>query len=146
VHLTRGIDDHVHAGPNAVLAFSREGYRWRDIDTAELAAILRYPGFRKLARANMREGLAEMRRSAWKPLMTREINRMFPGIDAKDLVRSAAGVRAQAVRPDGALVDDFLIQRSGAPGAEVLHVLNAPSPAATASLEIGAEMAHRLRG
>lgn len=144
VHLTRGIDGHVHAGPNAVLALSREGYRWREIDAAEVAAILRYPGFRRLARANMREGLAEMRRSAWKPLMTREIKRMFPGIEGKDLVRSPAGVRAQAVRPDGELVDDFLIQRSGAPGAEVVHVLNAPSPAATASLEIGAEIAHRL--
>jgi L-2-hydroxyglutarate oxidase len=144
VHLTRGIDGHVHAGPNAVLALSREGYRWREIDAAEVAAILRYTGFRRLARANMREGLAEMRRSAWKPLMTREIKRMFPGIEGKDLVRSPAGVRAQAVRPDGELVDDFLIQRSGAAGAEVVHVLNAPSPAATASLEIGAEIAHRL--
>jgi L-2-hydroxyglutarate oxidase len=144
VHLTRGIDGHVHAGPNAVLALSREGYRWREIDAAEVAAILRYPGFRRLARANMREGLAEMRRSAWKPLMTREIKRMFPDIEGKDLVRSPAGVRAQAVRPDGELVDDFLIQRSGAAGAEVVHVLNAPSPAATASLEIGAEIAHRL--
>mgnify|MGYP001827845879 CR=1 FL=1 len=144
VHLTRGIDGHVHAGPNAVLALSREGYRWREIDAAEVAAILRYTGFRRLARANMREGLAEMRRSAWKPLMTREIKRMFPGIEGKDLVRSPAGVRAQAVRPDGELVDDFLIQRSGAAGAEGVHVLNAPSPAATASLEIGAEIAHRI--
>ena len=87
-----------------------------------------------------------MRRSAWKPLLVREIHRMFPAVDPKDLQRSPAGVRAQAVKPDGALVDDFLIQRSGAAGAEVLHVLNAPSPAATASLEIGAEVTRRLRG
>ena len=148
VHLTRGIDGTVHAGPNAVLALRREGYRWRDIRAGELAATLAYPGFRRLARKHLRAGLAEMRRSAWKPLFVRELQRLVPEITSDDLVRSPAGVRAQAVGPDGQLIDDFLIEEStGSPGGRqgrTLHVLNAPSPAATASIEIGREISGRL--
>ncbi|MCP4435932.1 MAG: L-2-hydroxyglutarate oxidase [Actinomycetia bacterium] len=145
VHLTRGVDGSVHAGPNAVLAFSREGYRWRDLNPRDLLDTLRYPGFRALARDNLRQGLAEMQRSAVKALFLRELQRLVPDIGSSDLHRHPAGVRAQAVSEDGSLVDDFLIERSGDARSQVMHVLNAPSPAATASLEIGAEIARRLR-
>ena len=144
VHLTRAIDGAVHAGPNAVLALSREGYRWRDINLRDLAGTLRHPGFRALARANLRQGLVEMERSAVKALFVREVRRLVPEIEASDLHRHPAGVRAQAIAEDGSLVDDFLIERTGDERSRVMHVLNAPSPAATASLEIGAEIARRL--
>jgi L-2-hydroxyglutarate oxidase len=140
VHLTRGVDGSVHAGPNAVLALAREGYRWRDVDVRELWDTVRSPAFRHLARRHARQGLEEVARSASRPRFVRSLQRLVPALTAEDLVAAPAGVRAQAVRPDGELVDDFLIVER--PGE--LHVLNAPSPAATSSLEIGAEVARRL--
>lgn len=136
VHFTRMIDGSVHAGPNAVLAFKREGYRKRDISARDLGEALLFPGFWKLAARNMREGMREMSRSFSKRLFTESLQRMIPGIREHDLVPATAGVRAQAMRRDGALVDDFLIVR----GERSLHVCNAPSPAATASLEIAKEI------
>ncbi len=140
VHLTRGVDGSVHAGPNAVLALRREGYRWRDARFGDLREVFAHPGFRALARRNLPPGLAEMARSLWKPLFVRSLQRLVPELSGADLVRAPAGVRAQAIERDGSLVDDFLFAET--PGA--LHVLNAPSPAATCSLEIGAEIARRI--
>lgn len=140
-HLTRGIDGHVHAGPNAVLALAREGYRWRDIDPAEVRALARFPGMRVLARRHWRTGAEEVARSASRRLMARALARLVPAIRASDLVPAPAGVRAQAVDTLGNLLDDFVIET--APG--VVHVVNAPSPAATASLEIGRIIAERAR-
>lgn len=140
VHLTRGVDGSVHAGPNAVLALAREGYRWRDVSARELLDDVRSPGLRHLARRHGRQGLAEVLRSASRRRFLRSLQRLVPDLAADDLVRAPAGVRAQAVLDDGELVDDFLlVDRPGE-----LHVLNAPSPAATSSLEIGAEIARRL--
>ena len=132
VHLTRGIDDGVHAGPNAVLALAREGYTWTDVSAADLAGTLTYAGFWRLARRHHRSGAAEMVRSLSARRFTQSVQRLVPDLREDDLVPAPAGVRAQAVRPDGTLVDDFLVERHG----RVVHLLNAPSPAATASLEI----------
>ncbi len=132
VHLTRGIDDHVHAGPNAVLALAREGYDWGRVDARDLADTLRFGGFWRLARRQARSGVAEMARSLSHRRFAESARRLVPEIVDADLVPAPAGVRAQAVRPDGTLVDDFLLERHG----RVVHLLNAPSPAATASLEI----------
>ena len=132
VHLTRGIDGHVHAGPNAVLALSREGYTWRDVDAAELLATLVFPGFRRLAGRQWRHAAGEVARSLSRAGTAAALRRLCPEIRADDLVRAPAGVRAQAVAADGSLIDDFLFVRRG----RALHVLNAPSPAATASLAI----------
>jgi L-2-hydroxyglutarate oxidase len=140
VHLTRGIDGRVHAGPNAVLALSREGYRWRDLSVRDVAGTLAYPGFRALARKHLGQGGQEMLRSIWPPLFLRSLRKLVPELTHRDLERSPAGVRAQAVRVNGTLVDDFLIDE----GIGMLHVLNAPSPAATASLEIAEELVRRL--
>lgn len=140
VHLTRGIDGHVHAGPNAVLAFAREGYEWRIVDARHLRQTFSYPGFRRFAARNWRFGLAEMARSASARRFTKAVRRLVPEVERADLVAAPAGVRAQAIKPDGNLVDDFAIHRVG----RALHVLNAPSPAATASLEIGATIAAGL--
>ena len=140
VHFTRMIDGTVHAGPNAVLAFKREGYRKRDVALGDLAESLTYPGFLRLARRHWRAGLMEMRRSTSKAAFTRTLQRLVPEITEADLVPSAAGVRAQALKPDGGLVDDFLlVEQDGA-----LHVCNAPSPAATASLEIAKTICDRI--
>jgi L-2-hydroxyglutarate oxidase len=132
VHLTRGVDGSVHAGPNAVLAFAREGYGWRQIVPRELAQTLRFPGFWRLAGQNLRPGAAEMARSASRHLFAQSLRRLVPEIRDDDLVPSTPGIRAQALRRDGSLVDDFLIEQS--PG--VVNVLNAPSPAATSAFEI----------
>ena len=140
VHLTRGINGHVHVGPNAVLAFAREGYRWREIDARDLAGTFKHKGFRRFARANWRFGVDEMTRSLSARRFTKAVRRVLPEVERADLVWSPAGVRAQAIGPDGHLVDDFAIRNVG----RAVHVLNAPSPAATASLEIGAEIAKRL--
>lgn len=140
VHFTRMIDGTVHAGPNAVLAFKREGYEKRDFDARELAEILRYPGFHKLAAKNWREGAREMWRSVSKKAFVKSLQQLIPEITEDDVVPTHAGVRAQALKPDGGMVDDFLIVESE--GA--MHVCNAPSPAATASLEIGREIASRV--
>jgi L-2-hydroxyglutarate oxidase len=147
VHATRGLDDTVHAGPNAVLALAREGYSWGIVRPRELARSLAYSGLLRLARRHWRYGLGEVHRSLSPAAMATQIQRMLPDVRAEHLVPAGAGVRAQAVRPDGALVDDFLFveQGPGGPGS-VLHVLNAPSPAATAAMPIGREIVARLTG
>lgn len=132
VHLTRGIEGGVHAGPNAVLAFAREGYGWSKVVPRELYATMTYPGFWRLAGRHARTGMMEMARSASRRLFAQSLQRLVPEVAAQDLVPVASGVRAQALQRDGSLVDDFLIQQE--PG--MVHVLNAPSPAATSSLEI----------
>jgi L-2-hydroxyglutarate oxidase len=140
VHFTKRIDGSVWAGPNAVLAFAREGYRRRDIRPLELASTLLYPGFLRLAGRYLRTGLAEMWRDWWKPAFVRELQRYVPEIRADQLRFGPSGVRAQALARDGTLVDDFALGGSG----RVLHVRNAPSPAATSSLSIGRVLAERL--
>ncbi len=140
VHLTRGIDGHVHAGPNAVLALAREGYDWGRVDARDLADTLRFGGFWRLARRQARSGAAEMLRSLSHRRFADSARRLVPQLADADLVPAPAGVRAQAVRPDGTLVDDFLLERHG----RVVHLLNAPSPAATASLEIARHVVANL--
>jgi L-2-hydroxyglutarate oxidase len=140
VHLTRGVDGHVHAGPNAVLALAREGYSWREIEVADVRDTLRFPGFRKLARRYWRYGAIEMARSVSKRRFTRALQRLVPEVSVADLEHAPAGVRAQAVAADGTIVDDFAFQQIG----RALHVINAPSPAATAALAIGQAIATRL--
>ncbi len=132
VHLTRGIDGHVHAGPNAVLALAREGYTWGRVDARDLVDTLGYAGFWRLARRQVRSGAGEMVRSMSHRRFADSVRRLVPEIADADLTPAPAGVRAQAVRRDGSLVDDFLLERHG----RVVHLLNAPSPAATAALEI----------
>ncbi|MFH9420532.1 L-2-hydroxyglutarate oxidase [Streptomyces sp. NPDC017529] len=139
VHLTRGIDGSVHIGPNAVPALAREGYDWRTLRPAELAATLAYPGSWHIARRHWRYGTGELRRSLSRRAFTEAVRRLLPAVREEDLRPAPAGVRAQAVLPDGTLADDFLITET--PSA--VHVLNAPSPAATASLPIGREIAER---
>jgi L-2-hydroxyglutarate oxidase len=133
VHFTRGVDGDVHAGPNAVLALAREGYSWRAVDPREAWALARFAGFRRLAERHWRTGLDEVKRSLFKPALVDALRRLVPAITAGDLQPIPSGVRAQAVDSDGRLVDDFVIRSS----PRTVHVLNAPSPAATASLEIG---------
>jgi (S)-2-hydroxyglutarate dehydrogenase len=140
VHLTRGIHGDVHAGPNAVMALAREGYRWRDISLTDLAEVAGYPGFWRMARKYWRYGLSEVARSVGARSFVRSVQRLVPELTIDDLVRAPAGVRAQAVDRDGGLLDDFLIVEDEA----ALHVTNAPSPAATASLEIGRYIAARV--
>ncbi|MFE2044930.1 L-2-hydroxyglutarate oxidase [Streptomyces sp. NPDC059477] len=139
VHLTRGIDGGVHIGPNAVPALAREGYRWGVVRPREIATTVSWPGSWQLARQHWRYGGGELRRSLSKGAFTAAVRRLLPVVREDDLVPAPAGVRAQAVLRDGSLVDDFLIKE--APRA--VHVLNAPSPAATASLPIGREVARR---
>jgi len=140
VHMTRLIDGSVHAGPNAVLAFSREGYGWGKINGIDLFETLSYPGFWKLATSYLGEGLKEMYRSVVKSAFLRSVQELIPEIESNDLIHGEAGVRAQALRPDGSLIDDFHLieQKNG------IFVLNAPSPAATASLEIGQYIANKI--
>lgn len=133
VHFTRMIQGGVECGPNAVLALGRESYDWRSIRVDELMATLGYSGFLKLAARYWRMGAEEVWRSLSKAAFVRALQRLIPEIRSEHLTRAPAGVRAQAVSRDGKLVDDFLIVNEG----PMLHVLNAPSPAATASLEIG---------
>ncbi|MEU0930635.1 L-2-hydroxyglutarate oxidase [Streptomyces malaysiensis] len=140
VHLTRGVDGGVHIGPNAVPALAREGYAWHTVRPQELAGTLAYPGSWRIARRHWRYGAGELRRSLSKRAFTDAVRRLLPDVTADDLIAAPAGVRAQAVLPDGTLVDDFLISQS----PRIVHVLNAPSPAATASLPIGREVARRV--
>ncbi|OYP16354.1 hydroxyglutarate oxidase [Streptomyces sp. FBKL.4005] len=140
VHLTRGIDGGVHIGPNAVPALAREGYGWGDVRPRELAGTVAWPGSWAIARRHWRYGAGELRRSVSKAAFLEAVRRLLPGVEAGDLVRAPAGVRAQAVLRDGTLVDDFLIRE----GVRAVHVLNAPSPAATASLPIGREVGRRV--
>lgn len=140
VHLTRGLDGTVHLGPNAVPAFAREGYSWGTISPRDLAEILRYPGTWRLARRYGRTGAQEAYRSLSGSSLVKAAREMLPELTAADVRRATAGVRAQAVTRAGRLVDDFLFLRSG----PTLHVLNAPSPAATACLPIGQHIAEQL--
>jgi L-2-hydroxyglutarate oxidase len=141
VHLTRGIDQVVHVGPNAVLALSREGYGRRDFALRDTIDVLRYPGFWHLARTYGGTGFDEVRRSFSRRRFAASAARLVPDLTADDIVPAGSGIRAQAVRPNGELVDDFLIVRRG----RVLNVLNAPSPAATSALEIGQRVAASAR-
>jgi (S)-2-hydroxyglutarate dehydrogenase len=140
VHFTRVSGGGVECGPNAVLALAREGYRWTDVNLGDLAGTLTYPGFLRLAAKYWRTGLGEVWRSVSKAAFVRALQRLVPDIRAEDLGPAPAGVRAQAVTPDGALVDDFLIREAD----RVVNVVNAPSPAATASLAIGRHVAERV--
>lgn len=137
VHFTKRIDGEVWAGPNAVLAFAREGYRRRDLSVRDLAGTLAYPGFLRLAAKYLRTGLSEMWRDWWKPAFVKELQRYVPAVRAEQLTFGPSGVRAQALSRDGSLVDDFSLGGS----ARILHVQNAPSPAATSSLAIGRTLA-----
>jgi L-2-hydroxyglutarate oxidase LhgO len=140
VHLTPRIDGEVDLGPNAVLALAREGYRWRDVSAAQLARLARSAAFRQLARHNWRAGLRELRGSVSRSSYLAEARTYLPWLQPGDVVSAPAGVRAQAVDPDGSLVDDFRVHRVG----PVVAVRNAPSPAATSSLAIAERIVSEL--
>ncbi|MDH4380079.1 MAG: L-2-hydroxyglutarate oxidase [Vampirovibrionales bacterium] len=140
VHLSRKIDDTVKAGPNAVLALAREGYTKTNINLRDALDALTYEGFWRVALNYTAEGVQEMLRSTFKPLFVKALQRLVPEVQSHHLTPYPAGIRAQALRPNGSLVDDFWIEHQG----RVLHVLNAPSPAATASLAIGQYVAQQL--
>jgi (S)-2-hydroxyglutarate dehydrogenase len=140
VHFTRMIDGSVHAGPNAVLSFKREGYHRTSFDARDFMEVMTYAGFWRLASKHAKSGLAEMYRSFSKKAFLRSLQTLIPDVREEDLIPAAAGVRAQALKPDGSLVDDFLIVN----GSSATHVCNAPSPAATASLEIGSVIAEQI--
>ena len=140
IHLTRTIDGDIEAGPNAVFAFAKEGYKWTNFNFKETLNSLTYGGMLKLGRKYFKTGLSEMYRSLNKKAFVNEINKLIPGITTRDLHVRGAGVRAQAVDKDGNLVDDFMFQE----GLSSLHVLNAPSPAATACLAIGEHIASKV--
>lgn len=140
VHYTRMIGGHVEAGPNAVLSFKREGYHKTDFDWRDFSEIMTYPGFWKLASAYWKEGLGEMVRSFSKAAFVRSLQQLIPEIQAEDLEPAPAGVRAQALKPNGSLVDDFHFIS----GKNSIHVCNAPSPAATASIQIGKAVVERI--
>ena len=133
VHFTRMIKGGIEAGPNAVLAFKREGYRKRQFNGSELLETLRYSGFRKLAAKYWRDGWMEMRRSYSKGLFVNALQKLIPEITMDDVVPGRAGVRAMACYPNGEMADDYIFADEG----NVINVLNAPSPAATSSLAIG---------
>lgn len=142
VHLTRRVNGGVEAGPNAVMALKREGYRWRDVSLRDLAATAAWPGFWRMAARYWRIGGYEVRRSLLKGVFVRDLQRLVPEIRPADLHRDGSGVRAQALDSKGGLVDDFRIVRS----ERAVHVLNAPSPGATASIPIGEEIAAMAAG
>jgi len=133
VHFTRMIDGSVHAGPNAVLSLKREGYKKTDFDLRDFAEVMTYPGFWKLAAKHADEGIKEIIRSLSKAAFVQSLQQLIPEVQAEDIVPTHAGVRAQALMNDGKLVEDFLIVQ----GQNSVHVCNAPSPAATSSIEIG---------
>jgi len=139
VHLTPGVDGEVEAGPNAVLALAREGYRWRDVSPGDLWEAVSFPGLWRLVWRHGRPALSEVVRSLSRRASARALRRLYPALTVGDLQPGGAGVRAQALGPDGSLCDDFeIVEAEGA-----VHVLNAPSPAATASLPIGDRIAAR---
>jgi L-2-hydroxyglutarate oxidase len=140
VHLTRMLDGSVHAGPNAVLALRREGYRWLDFSARDLADSARFPGLWRLARKYPRTAVEEVLRSVSRRRFADSLARLVPAVRREDIVRAGAGVRAQALLPDGSMVHDFLIETA----PNQVHVLNAPSPAATCALEIGKYVADRV--
>lgn len=140
VHFTRMIDGGVECGPNAVLAFAREGYRMRDINLRDLYESLTYPGFLRMAMKNWKTGLGEMWRSVSKSAFVSALQRLVPEIREDQLDAAPAGVRAQALGRDGKLIDDFVFEET----EHIIHVGNAPSPAATASLNIGKLIVDKL--
>ena len=142
VHFTRRVSGTVDAGPNAVLAFRREGYRRTDFSPRDLASSLTFPGFWRMAAKHWRYGLDEFHRSYSKPAFVRALQRLLPELREGDLIPGGSGVRAQALRRDGTLVDDFQF----VPAGRMLHVLNVPSPAATASLVIGRTIVNTAKG
>lgn len=140
VHLTPMVDGTTTVGPNAVLGLSREGYRKGSVDARDVREILGFPGFWRVARTHWRTGVREMRGSASRRAYLAAARRYCPGLELDDLLPQEAGIRAQAVLPDGTLVHDFLLERT----PRSVHVLNAPSPAATSALPIGEAVADRL--
>lgn len=140
VHFTRMVSGHVECGPNAVLAFGREGYHKTDVNWRDMAEILTFPGFIRMSAKFWYVGMGEMWRSFSKAAFVKALQRLIPEIQAKHLEPAAAGIRAQAVGRDGSLLDDFHIVET----SRIVHVLNAPSPAATASLSIGKSIVERL--
>jgi L-2-hydroxyglutarate oxidase len=137
VHFTRMIHGGVEAGPNAVLAFKREGYRWEDVSARDTLKMVSYAGFWKMASKYWKTGLGEMYRSISREAFVKALQRLVPELRLQDVHPAGSGVRAQAVAPDGALVDDFRIVET----ERMVHVLNAPSPGATASISIGKAIA-----
>lgn len=142
VHFTRMISGKVEAGPNAVFAFKREGYKKTDIDFTDLYESLFFKGFLKIAKKFWKTGMMEFYRSYSKPAFVKSLQRLLPAIQSDDLEEGGAGVRAQACDAEGNLVDDFLFVEN----ARVLHVCNAPSPAATSSLAIGEAIKEKITG
>ena len=142
VHFTLMIDGRVECGPNAVLAFAREGYALTDFNAADLLETLRYPGFQKMAGRFWRTGMGEMWRSASKRAFVSALQKLVPEIREEHLVKAPAGIRAQALLPDGSMMDDFAYQES----ERIVNVINAPSPAATSSLAIGENVVDQLAG
>jgi len=140
IHLTKTVDGRIEVGPNAVLAFSREGYSWSKFNLFQTLETVTYKGMVKLGGRYFKTGISEMYRSLNKTAFVKEVNKLLPGIQANDLVQRPSGVRAQAVSEKGDLLDDFLFEE----GTQSLHVLNAPSPAATASLAIGEYIATKV--
>lgn len=140
VHFTLMISGRVECGPNAVLAFAREGYHLGDFNSRDLWETLRYPGFRKLAAQYWRIGLGEMWRSASKKAFVKALQDLVPAIQEEHLSEAPAGIRAQAIQPDGSMMDDFAFQES----ERIINVVNAPSPAATSSLAIGQTIVGKL--
>ena len=140
IHLTKTANGDIEAGPNAVLAFSKEGYEWTDINFVDLTKVLTFPGMLKLGKKYFRTGISEMYRSLNKNIFVKEIQKLINGVDLRDIKQIPSGVRAQAVDKDGNLVDDFLFEE----GENSLHVLNSPSPAATASLAIGESIVSKI--
>jgi L-2-hydroxyglutarate oxidase len=141
VHLTRMIDGEVEGGPNAVLALAREGYRWDQVNGSELTEALLFPGLWRFLARHPRTCWHECRRSLSRRLFAAALARLVPELDSADLLPGGAGVRAQAMTPDGRLVNDFSFAR----GSQAIHLLNAPSPAATASLAIADEIVRLYR-
>ena len=140
VHFTRMIYGGVECGPNAVLAFAREGYKKTDFNGRDMWETISYRGFQKLAAKYWRTGLGEMWRSASKAAFVKALQRLVPSIQAEQLVPAPAGIRAQAVKPDGSMLDDFAFQESG----RIVNVVNAPSPAATSAISVGETVVEKL--
>ncbi|MEZ6139984.1 MAG: L-2-hydroxyglutarate oxidase [Zavarzinella sp.] len=140
VHFTRRISGEIEAGPNAVLAFARKGYRKQNFSASDMWDLLRYRGFWKMAAKNWHTGIPELVRSFSQRLFVRALQKLVPAVRYHDIIPAGAGVRAQAVDDEGKLIDDFRIIN----GKKMTHVLNAPSPAATASISIGATIAKQV--
>ncbi|XP_065158162.1 L-2-hydroxyglutarate dehydrogenase, mitochondrial isoform X2 [Atheta coriaria] len=146
VHFTPRMDGSIWLGPNAVLAFKREGYRWTDVNVGELADALKYSGFRKLAAKYMSAGMKEMQYSFMPSLQVKQLQRFVPTLNRDSVEKGPAGVRAQALGSDGELIDDFVFDFSGTTeiGRRILHCRNAPSPGATSSLAIARMIADKM--